>query len=331
MACSARVSAIVLHVGNVRRWVPAVVRSGSAVDEAAVAMMHGTATEAPRSSVGSPNGVVSACSLRLRRLFTRRGGRPWNRATVRRAVISIVAVGAAAIALTACGAGPGAPRATPPSSIVTPSQPAADAADARSVTIGALPERTSLLLHGQAPLAPLEPAMQEDLLTLARDTNADPDQTVLDYAAQPAFDQAVRKAQTAKAGYADAVFHAGEHAASELRFVDRPPENLLDELRRDYPRDLLIQWGEHLVGDYDRDRFSGSVNEIVRQVPDTGNVTTSIDGDGRLTVEYDRTAQPHTVSEALLAAPEFQTFFVHGKPPTEVRVQQVDDASASFG
>lgn len=192
-------------------------------------------------------------------------------------------------------------------------------------------ERSSLLLHGEAPLAPLEPGMDEDLQTLARDTNADPDQTIRDYRAQPAFDQAVQTAQTARAGYADAVFHAGEDAASELRFATRPPKRLLDALRREYPRDLLIEWGEHLIGDHDRDRLSSSVFDVVREVPDTGNVSTGIDGDGRLNVDYDGAAQPQVVADAILAADAFRALFVAGKPPTEVRVRQVEDNAASFG
>lgn len=172
--------------------------------------------------------------------------------------------------------------------------------------------------------------MKEDLQTLARDTNADPDQTIRDYSAQPAFDRAIQTAQTARVGYADAVFHAGENAASELRFATRPPKRLLDTLRREYPRDLLIEWGEHLIGDRDRDRLSRSVFDLVHEVPDTGNVSTGIDGDGRLTVDYDGGAEPHVVADAILGADEFRALFTGGEPPTEIRVRQVDDNAASF-
>lgn len=172
--------------------------------------------------------------------------------------------------------------------------------------------------------------MREDLQTLARDTNADPDQTIRDYRAQPAFDEVIRRAQAARVGYADAVFDAGEDAASELRFATRPPRSLLDTLRREYPRDLLIEWGEHLIGDRDRDRLSGSVFDIVRDMPDSGNVSTGIDGDGRLIVDYHGGAEPQVVADAILAADTFRALSIAGKPPTEIRVRQVEDNAASL-
>lgn len=241
----------------------------------------------------------------------------------RLAVIALAAllVGGLAGCAGRVGAGPTAPQ----SSVVPSSSPSG----AASVTIGALPHRSSLLLHGAAPLAPLDAAMEEDLTTFAKQLGRDPRDVIRDYAAQPAFDQAIRTAEEAHVGFADAVFHAGADAASELRFVRRPPHRVLDALRLDYPRDLRVEWGERLVGDRDRDALSGAVFGIVRRVPSSGDVSTGIDGDGRLTVEFDGAASPRAVADAILAAPSFHRLYVDGQPPTEVRVTQVKNISVT--
>ena len=159
-----------------------------------------------------------------------------------------------------------------------------------SVTIGELPERTSLTVHGEARLERPSAAAEEDFRQLATDTGQDPEDVVRDFAAQSAFDRVVQIAQNAHVGYADAVFRPGVEAASELRFVHRPPETLIDQLAREYPRELLVTWGEHLTGDSDRDALSETVYKIIRDLPATGNVITGVDGDGRLTAEYDGSA-----------------------------------------
>ena len=104
---------------------------------------------------------------------------------------------------------------------------------------------------------------------------------------------------------------------------------LLEALRLEYPRDLRIEWGERLVGDRDRDALSGTVFGIVHGVPSTVDVSTGIDGDGRLTVEFDGAASPRAIADAILAAPSFRRLYIDGQPPTEVRVTHVKDISVT--
>lgn len=204
---------------------------------------------------------------------------------------------------------------------VTVPTPTAGVSDEVAV-IGALPKRTSLLLHGKAPLPSLGPATVEDLSALARSKGISLDDAIRDYGYQESFDT-IAESAASDPGYSDAVFHPGEHEASELRFTDRPPDEFLDSLQAQYPRDLRIEWGERLGGDRARDTLSETVFDIVHTVPATGQVTTGIDGDGRLEVEFDGSASPRAVADAIVAAPAFRKQNVDGRPPTEVRIIHV--------
>lgn len=229
-------------------------------------------------------------------------------------VARLVAVGAAlavVVLLAGCaGWVPGAPSDVPRS------------ASPGSVTIGALPDRPSVVVHGTAPQPPLDAAFEQDLRTYAAQEHRDPDETIRDGRGQPEFSEVITAVQQSDVGYADAVFHPESEGPPEIRLLRPPTQALLSMLRQRFSLDLRVEWGERL-SEEGRDRFSQTVVGIVTEVPGVGRANTGIDADGRLDVEFDGTAAADTVADTILASPSFRRFFVDGEPPTEVGIVRI--------